>query len=74
MENEKKLKLMRYWLFGTFAIVFAALVTYVGLFTNRNAWLAITTSFPVWGITSVLCFIAYFVYKWILNRGEKKTS
>lgn len=72
MEKEKMLKLMRYWLFGTFVIVFAALVTYVGLFADRNVWLAITASFPIWGLTGVLCAIIYFVYKWILNRRENK--
>ncbi len=69
MENkEKLLNLMRFWLFGTFVIVFAAITTYIGLFTNRNAWLALRAGFPIWGITAVLCIIWYYGYKWYLNR------
>ena len=32
----KLLNLMRFWLFGTFVIVWAAITTYIGLFTKRG--------------------------------------
>jgi len=70
MEKDKLLNLIRYWLFGTFAIVFAATTAYVGLFTNRNWLTAIRYSFPVWGITAILCVIWYYIYKGYLKRKE----
>ena len=33
-EKTKVLNLMRFWLFGTFVIVFAAITIYIGMFTN----------------------------------------
>jgi hypothetical protein len=74
MEKEKLLRLMRYWLFGTFVIVFAAIVTFVGLFTDRNWALALSASLPIWGVTAVLCIAAYFGYKWLLDRKEKQVK
>jgi hypothetical protein len=62
------LNLWRYWLFGTFAITFAAITTYIGLFTSRNAWLAIKAGFPIWGITALLCIVWYYGYKLYLDR------
>ena len=64
----KLLNLMRFWLFGTFVIVWAAITTYIGLFTNRDWWVAIKAGFPIWGITAVLCVVAYYGYKWWLGR------
>jgi hypothetical protein len=72
MENEKLLKLMRFWLFGTFVIVFAAIVTYVGLFTDRSWVTALTASLPIWGATAILCVVCYYGYKWYLGRKGVK--
>lgn len=72
MDKEKLLGLMRFWLFGTFVIVFAATFMYVGLFSNRNWMLALTSSFPIWGVTAVLCVVWYFVYKWYADRKYKQ--
>lgn len=69
MEKQKLLNLMRFWLFGTFVIVFAATVVYTGLFLNWSV--ALLTSLPVWGITAVLCVVWYFAYKWYLDRKYK---
>jgi hypothetical protein len=71
MEKEKLLNLMRFWLFGTFIIVFAATFMYVGLFTDRNWVMALSASLPVWGITAVLCVVWYFVYKAYADRKFK---
>ena len=67
-DKEKLLNLMRFWLFGTFVIVFAAVTAYIGIFTAGNAWASIRTGFPIWGITAVLCILWYYGYKWYLNR------
>jgi len=66
--KEKLLNLMRFWLFGTFVIVFAAVTAYIGIFTNRDWWLAMKAGFPIWGLTAVLTVVWYYFYKWYLNR------
>ncbi len=73
-DKTKMLALMRFWLFGTFLIVWAALTIYIGLFTDRDWWLAITTGFPIWGLVGALCIIWYFVYKVWLNRNSGSES
>jgi hypothetical protein len=60
------LKLMRFWLFGTFIIVFAAITVYIGLFTGWQK--ALTQGLPIWGLTAVLCVLWYFAYRWYLGR------
>jgi hypothetical protein len=67
-EKTKLLNLMRYWLFGTFVIVFAAITTYIGLFTDRNALLAVRLGLPIWGITGLVCIIFYVGYSFYVNR------
>ncbi len=69
MEKDKMLGLMRFWLFGTFVIVFVATTIYTGgalglglaIFGQPNFWLAM-------GLTAVLCVIWYYIYSWYLNR------
>ncbi len=67
-DNDKLIDLMRFWLFGTFIIVFAAITTYIGLFTMRNPWVALRQGFPIWGITAVLCVAWFYGYKAYLAR------
>lgn len=67
MDDDKKLKLMRFWLFGTFVIVFAAATVFVGQFTG----LAILADWRYWVsmiVTAALCVAAFYVYKAILNK------
>jgi hypothetical protein len=73
-EKTKMLALMRFWLFGTFLIVWAAITMFIGLFTDRDWLLAITTGFPIWGLVGALCIIWYFVYKVWLDRNAKSES
>lgn len=68
-ETEKKLKLMRFWLVGVFIIVWAAITIYIGMLVG-NWWWAIQSGFPIWGITAVLCVIAYFGYRAWLTRKK----
>jgi len=64
----KLLNLFRFWLFGTFVIVWAALTMYIGLFTSQDWLAAIQAGFPIWGTVAVLCVVWYFVYRTWLNR------
>jgi len=68
-DKEKMLKLMRFWLFGTFLIVFVASTVYIGgvlktglmIFSQPNFWIAFV-------VTALLCVLWYYVYKWYLGR------
>ncbi len=69
-DQEKKLKLMRYWLFGAFLIIFVAALVYIGgvlrtgllILGQLNFWLAL--------IIAAILFIAfYYIYKWYLNKS-----
>ncbi len=66
LDNTKLLGLMRYWLFGTFIIVFVAVTMYIGLFVGWTS--ALLKGLPIWGITAVLCVLFYFGYRWYLGR------
>jgi hypothetical protein len=68
MEDKTKvLKLMRFWLFGTFMIVFAAVTIYAGMLVGTpilrepNYWFIV-------GSTAVLCVGTYFGYQWWISR------
>ena len=66
-DKTKMLKLMRFWLFGTFIIVYAAVTVYAGSIVG----MAILREAGYWYIiivTAVLCVAAYFGYQWWLNR------
>jgi hypothetical protein len=70
-EKTKMLALMRFWLFGTFLIVWAALTIFIGIFTVGDWWYAIKAGFPIWGLVGVLCIAWYFIYKYWLDRNSK---
>ena len=65
---EKKLKLMRFWLFGVFVIVFAALTAFIYIPAVGDIWLAVKSGWMIWGGTAVLCVVVYYFYKWYLGR------
>jgi hypothetical protein len=66
--KETKLKLMRYWMFGVFVLIFAATATYTGgalgfglmIIMHPNFWLtfALVAAFTVFW---------YYVYRWALG-------
>jgi hypothetical protein len=68
-DKEKMLGLMRFWLFGTFIIIFAATTVFLGgalqtgllILQQPNFWISMV-------ITAVLCVGWYYVYKWYLGR------
>jgi hypothetical protein len=71
LEKEKKLKLMKFWIFGTFLIIIVAATIYVGvalgtgtaIFGQLYYWLAVVAS-------AVLCVLFYFGYSKFLDRKE----
>jgi hypothetical protein len=73
-EKTKMLALMRFWLFGTFLIVWAALTIFIGIFTVGDWWFALRAGFPIWGLVGALCIGWYFIYKYWLDRNAKTES
>jgi uncharacterized membrane protein len=70
--NEKRLKLMRFWLVGTFVIIFAASAMFSGYIGSAagDPIGGMLSSWPVWVIAAVLCIGAYFGYKSFINRQQ----
>jgi len=68
-DKEKMLRLMRFWLFGTFVIIFAAVTVYIGgalgfgllILSQPNYWLAMF-------IIAALSAAIYYFYKWYLFK------
>ena len=65
-DKAKLLDLFRFWCFGTFIIIFAAITVYIGLFVSWSE--ALTKGLPIWGLVAVMCVIWYFAYKWYLDK------
>ena len=69
MNEDKKLKLMKFWLFGTFVIVIAAVTVYLGMFAGLSLfsewryWLVVV-------IAAVLSIGSFFLYQGILNKKQ----
>ena len=69
MDRNRRLSKMRYWLFGTFVIVFAGTTIYIGgiwglgvyIFAEPRYWIAI-------GLTAGLTILTYIVYKRFLVK------
>jgi hypothetical protein len=69
------LNVMRFWLFGTFCIVAAAVYSYGYMFTEDNDLLeAFKNTSPVIGATAVLCFLVYIGYWWYITRIKTKRN
>jgi len=66
----KKLKLMRFWLFGIFVIVFAGLTAFLYFPNLGNIWRAVLSGWTIWLLTAVLCVAVYYGYKWYLGRKK----
>jgi len=74
-EKTKRLNLMRYWLFGTFVIVFAALTTYTGMLgIGMQALLVgpvvLGIPVPIWAIVGLLCIITFYGYKFLYLKRQ----
>ena len=76
-DKQKRLNLMRFWLFGTFVIVWAATLTFTYLWVapvSSNFMDVVMTALPVWVITAILAVVWYFGYKWWLGRSEDEMA
>ncbi len=72
-DKVKRLNLMRFWLFGTFVIVWAATFAFTFLWiapVGASITDVVVTALPVWVITAVLAVVWYVGYKWWLTRDE----
>jgi len=71
VEIDHKLKLMKFWIFGTFVIIVAGVTIYIGsvvgtgtaIFREMRYWIAIIVS-------AILCAIWFFAYKKYLDQKE----
>jgi hypothetical protein len=73
MEDQTKTKrsnLMRFWIIGTFIIVFAAITVYISLWTRQSFIQAIMTGLPIWGITLVAGLVIYFGYQYLYLKNR----
>ncbi len=67
MDKEKMLKLMKFWLFGTFVILFAATTVFIGQFIG----LELMKTWEYWGTmaaAAVLSYLVYVIYKGYLEK------
>lgn len=70
-DNEKMLKLMRFWLFGTFLIVFVAALVYVGGALGLGLMILGQVRFwLVFVVAAILCVVAYYIYKGYLEKNN----
>ena len=69
-EQEKAMRLLTFWLFGTVVIVFAAITAYIYLFVGEIAgiWNVVKAGFPIWGITALAAVIIYIDYYFYVKR------
>ena len=76
-DKVKRLNLMRFWLFGTFVIVWAATFAFTYLWTapiSASVMDVVMIALPVWIITAVLAVLLYVGYKWWLTRDENEIA
>jgi hypothetical protein len=67
-EKKKLLSLMRFWLVGTYMMVFAIVVLYVGMNTGHGFLPVVISSAPTWGLLAVVCAVWYFAYVMYLKK------
>lgn len=67
-DKVKRLKVMRFWLVGTFIIVWIAITAYIGIFTGSDWFAAMKAGFPIWGIVAGVCIVWYVGYLLWLRR------
>ena len=70
-DQDKMLRMMRFWLFGTFLIIFVAALIYIG--GALGTGLLVLTQPMFWVtflVVAVLCVVWYYVYKWYLGRKQ----
>ncbi|MFQ5942578.1 MAG: hypothetical protein ACE5JF_03385 [Anaerolineales bacterium] len=73
---DRRLRLMRFWLFGTFAILWAISLTYyyIYLVPISDVATVLRAVWPVWVVAAVGSVVVYFGYKWWLGRSGEKAA
>ncbi|GMR11684.1 MAG: hypothetical protein BMS9Abin28_2522 [Anaerolineae bacterium] len=71
-DKERRLRLMRFWLFGTFVLLWAISLAYYFLYLAPISDVAtvLRAVWPVWVVAAVGAIAAYFGYRWWLGRSE----
>lgn len=71
-DKEKRLNLMRFWLFGTFVLLWAISLAYYFLYLAPISDVAtvLRAVWPVWVVAAVGAIFTYVVYKWWLGRSD----
>ena len=65
--TEKKLRLMRYWLIGAYAIPMSAFIT-VSYLLFGTEFVYISQFWIVLGITGILFISLFYAYKYFISR------
>lgn len=68
--KEKRIKLMRFWLIGTFLIVVSAITTYIMTWTQVGVMDALMAGLPIWAITLVTCVAIYVGYRYLYLKNQ----
>ena len=63
-EREKRKRLLRYWLLGTFVIVFAAVTTYISLYTG-NWGQSVRVGLPITSLVGMSAMLIYLGYRFL---------
>jgi hypothetical protein len=66
IDKVKVRKLMRFWVFGTFIITFAAVTTYAGMITGVFIFRE-PLYWVIIGITAVACVVILLIHEWYLR-------
>ncbi len=72
-DQQKKTKLLAYWLFSTVVVVCGAITAYIGLWTRpagATTWVIIKTGFPIWGIVTLAAVIIFAGYYFWVSRQQ----
>ncbi len=68
MDKEKSLRLMRFWLFGTFVILFTATTIVLGLFVPVVEILKLPSYWLSMGLSAALCAATFYGYRAYISR------
>ena len=67
--KRKLLSLMRFWLIGTYMIVFATVVLFVGMTTPCGFLPAVIKTAPTLTLLAVVCVVWYFAYVMYIRKN-----
>ena len=75
-DKAKRLNLMRFWLFGTFVILWAISLTYYYLFLApiSDVGTVLRAVWPVWATAAVGAIVIYVGYKRWLGRSDGEAA